>query len=520
MTQAARPIAVRGRCQLARPQTCRPVRRWGRRLAGLALLGFSLLVATSSRAHSGPPVIVDTDMAADDARALVMLLASPYCNVLAVVTSDGVSPTDVAATNICRMLGFLKRDGVAVGVGRTLTKPPPAIRTNATGLDWDQLGEPAIPLQGLLNGASLVRIALRASTNRAFYICLGPLTTLADVLDGAPELANRIEAVLWFGTPPSAAHPGWNATRDLDALRKIAAVGLRVEVLHWPDESAAPVLDEALLEELAPVDSPAAQLIVRLHRSGRGAELVRAKHLRLWDDLVALRFLNPSLGTLSPVANHAGWSELTAVDAGAVRTALPAMLRLLPPRATVILADFPSDPARLLPDVREAAAQIIARHGLEEWKAAVLTSELHRHLGTYSIVGAKMGLAAREYFGVALDELHVESHAGLEPPLSCVNDGLQVATGASLGRGTISVLTNTPAACEAVFTFGNRWLRLRLKPELAQRIAADMSALGKKHGGTTPAYFQSVRTVSLKHWLDFDRRTMFDATEQSQPAQP
>ena len=118
---------------------------------------------------------------------------------------------------------------------------------------------------------------------------------------------------------------------------------------------------------------------------------------------------------------------------------------MLPPRATVIMADFPAAPEQLLPDVRELATQIIARHGLEEWKAAVLTSELHRHLGTYSIVGAKMGLRARERFNVALDELRVESRAGLKPPLSCVNDGLQVATGASLGRGTITVVDERAA---------------------------------------------------------------------------
>jgi len=186
-------------------------------------------------------------------------------------------------------------------------------------------------------------------------------------------------------------------------------------------------------------------------------------------------------------------------------------------RETVIFADFPNTPERLLPDVREAAAQIIARHGLEEWKAAALTSELHRHLGTYSIVGAKMGLAAREHFGVALDELRVASRAGLKPPLSCVNDGLQVATGASLGRGTITVLTNQPAACEAVFSHGERHLRLRLKPEFARRIAADMAALVKKHGGTTPAYFQEVRAASLRHWLELDRKEIFDEYESANP---
>ena len=492
-------------------------------LAGLFALTAGMLTAlapASAGAHNGPGVIVDTDMAADDARALALLLASPYFHVMAVVTSDGASPPDIGATNVCRMLGFLKQDGVAVGIGRSLAGPAPAFRTNATGLDWAQLGEPVVPVGGMFSATNLIRFALKSSPDRVIYICLGPLTNLGDALKDTPELARAISTVLWFGAPPNAAQPGWNAGRDEAAWKQIAAAGLRVEVIRWPDDAAAPVVDEALLDELASVDSPSAELIVRLHSSGRGAELVRAKHLRLWDDLVALRFLNPSLGVMSAVAGQPGWWELTGVDPAAVRRAMVATLRMLPPRATVIMADFPTAPQQLLPDVRELAAQIIARHGLEEWKAAVLTSELHRHLGTYSIVGAKMGLRARERFNVALDELHVESRAGLKPPLSCVNDGLQVATGASLGRGTITVVTNGPPACEAVFSYGEMRLRLRLKPEFAKRIAADMAELEKRHGGTTPAYFQDVRGVSLKHWLNFDRSTMFDETVEGALVKP
>lgn len=491
-----------------------------RRAAAAGLLAAGLLAVAAVRAHTGPSVIVDTDMAADDARALALVLGSPYCNVLAVVTSDGVSPPDLGATNVCRMLRWLQVDNVAVGAGRLLRAEEPAFRVNATGLDWTELGEPKLPPTGLRDAVELVRLMLRASTNRVYYVCLGPMSNLAAALDGAPELADRIEAVLWFGTPPNAAQPGWNARRDPAAVRKVAAAGVRVEAIHWPVEADAPVLDEGLLDELAAVESPAAELITRLHSTGRGHELVRVKHLRLWDDLVALRFLNPGLVRLVPVAGQSGWTEVAAVNPAAVREALPATLRLTPSRETVIMAEFPSESQRLLPDVRDMAAQIIARHGLEEWKAAVLTSELHRHLGTYSIVGAKMGLQARERFNVALDELRVESHAGLRPPLSCVNDGLQVATGASLGRGTITVLTNEPTRCEAVFSLGERRLRLRLKPEFARRIAADMSALEKKHGGTPPSYFQEVRTGSLQHWLNFDRHTMFDETEEAAPAKP
>ena len=459
-----------------------------RLLTGALAVAAGLWAAASpprACAHDGPAVLVDTDMAADDVRALALLLNCPYVKVVAVVTSDGASPPDVGATNVCRMLGFLKVDGVGVGMGRRLGAPTPAFRTNATGLDWAQVGEPVMPAGGILDASALIRLAAENRPGTLVYVCLGPLTNLRDALEQAPELAKKISRVLWYGAPPNAARPTWNAMRDEAALKKIAGAGLTVEAIHWPEEGAAPVLDGALLDEVAKLNSPAAELVVRLHRSGRGAELVRARHLRLWDDLVALRYLDGSLGTESPVAGRPGWWELAAVDAGAVRRAFLEKLRLFAPRGTVIIADFPTNTTQLLPDVREWAAQIISRHGIEEWKAAVLTSELHRHLGTYSILGAKMGLRARELFNVALDELRVESHAGLKPPLSCVNDGLQVATGASLGRGTIAVSTNGPPSCEAIFQYGQGRLRLRLKPEFAKQIAADMAALEKHYGGIT-----------------------------------
>ncbi len=83
---------------------------------------------------------------------------------------------------------------------------------------------------------------------------------------------------------------------------------------------------------------------------------------------------------------------------------------------------------------------LISIHGLEEWKAAILTNEMHRHLGAYSLVGVKMGILARELLKADLDELNVVAYTGSNPPESCLIDGLQIATGASLGRGTIQNL--------------------------------------------------------------------------------
>jgi pyrimidine-specific ribonucleoside hydrolase len=181
-------------------------------------------------------------------------------------------------------------------------------------------------------------------------------------------------------------------------------------------------------------------------------------------------------------------------------------------RMPVVLSAFPTDPALLQPDVRPLVNRIIAAHGLEEWKATLLTNELHRHLGTYSIIGAKMGVRARELLGAEFDELRVESYAGLKPPLSCLNDGLQVSTGASLGRGAIRVMENRPPAPEAVFIHDGKTLRLRLKQGVVDRIRADIAGAIKQHGNLTPAYFDAIRKLSLWHWAELNRSEMFEET--------
>ena len=46
-------------------------------------------------------------------------------------------------------------------------------------------------------------------------------------------------------------------------------------------------------------------------------------------------------------------------------------------------------------DVADIVGNCIKRHGEAEWRAVVLTNDIHGHLGIYSTLGAKMGLRAR-----------------------------------------------------------------------------------------------------------------------------
>jgi pyrimidine-specific ribonucleoside hydrolase len=152
--------------------------------------------------------------------------------------------------------------------------------------------------------------------------------------------------------------------------------------------------------------------------------------------------------------------------------------------------------------------RIIKKHGIEEWKACVLTNELHRHLGIYSLVGAKMGVRARELLKAPLDTLSVHSHAGGNPPLSCLNDGLQVSTGASLGRGTIHI-SETATEPAATFTYKDKRMVIKIKESIVQQIKKDIQKAIKKYGNLTPEYFAYIRRLSIRYWEELDRTKIF-----------
>ena len=147
---------------------------------------------------------------------------------------------------------------------------------------------------------------------------------------------------------------------------------------------------------------------------------------------------------------------------------------------------------------------IIQKHGKEEWRIGVLTNELHGHLGIYAIVGAKMGLRARQYFHIGLDDISILSHAGSVPPLSCMNDGLQVSTGGTLGHGLITVSLAPPFQPKADFTFKAKSVCLRLKDEYWDIIREDIKKGIELWGLNTEDYWKYVRKLALNYWLEWE----------------
>jgi hypothetical protein len=133
-----------------------PFRLWPLPCAFLAawlLIAHALLPVAAQAADSlRIPVIVDTDVALDDVRALALLLADPRIDLRAVVTSDGSSAPAVGARNITRVLRYLDRADVPVAAGDKLGLPAPAWRAMS-----EALGGAELPAPGRNPGADAAR---------------------------------------------------------------------------------------------------------------------------------------------------------------------------------------------------------------------------------------------------------------------------------------------------------------------------------------------------------------------------
>ena len=183
------------------------------------------------------------------------------------------------------------------------------------------------------------------------------------------------------------------------------------------------------------------------------------------------------------------------------------------------------------PAIEAMAERTIARWGKEEWRAVILTNEIHGHIGIYSTIGAKMGIYALELLSRLCnkaEELKVLSFAGSRPPVSCFNDGLQISTGATLGHGAIEIAKScaeskehADARVEAIFRFRaicgteakEMQLRVWLKEELRQQIADDIANAVKQYGHT-PDYWLQVRRLALDYWQQWNRAEIFETEMQ------
>jgi pyrimidine-specific ribonucleoside hydrolase len=452
-------------------------------------------------------VIIDTDCGLDDARAISYLLGRKEVDIKAVIASEGNVTVDGAVTKITSLLGEFNRASIPVGSGSPLDMKAPAWRVFNEKLSWGRLTskshEKAVELVGaILNNAS----------EKTTYVCLGPLTNLAELALKSPELLKKIDRIIWY-CGSIKPFGGFNFSADEKSAGIILSSGVRIDVLSNLDLPGA-VFDQPLFDISGKSDSKVAQVIWQIHNQPDVKDRLSQNHFKLWDDLVAIYLLNPELFDMNPLKDNIHVRYLTNYNVSAIREVITdILLSNYVLEKNIVFNSFPNQRTQFNYDIRGMMDSVQAKYGKDEWKACVMTDEFHGHLGVFSIVGAKMGIKACEIFGVGSDQLKVTSFAGLKPPYSCLTDGIQVSTGATLGMGSINVSPDSITRPMAIFRYQGRSVKICLKDEYLKMVDSDINEGIVKFGLMDDGYWKLIRRNAIRYWVDWDRNKIFDIEE-------
>lgn len=247
-------------------------------------------------------VIIDTDPGIDDAIAILLALASPEFDILALSTVAGNIGLDLTTRNALRLLALAGRTDIAVHAGAAAPLARPALSASAIhgaeGIGGIALPE---PLAAPAAGAAHARIATMLDAHPPGSIdilALGPLTNLALLLREHPMAAKRLGRVISMGgavdEPGNVSPRGeFNLVADPEAAALVLGAGLDFTLipLDATRQLRATRDDAAELRGAAHPFAEAAGALIDAYFTGTNGRESRPLH----DPCVMLLALRPDL---------------------------------------------------------------------------------------------------------------------------------------------------------------------------------------------------------------------------------
>jgi pyrimidine-specific ribonucleoside hydrolase len=456
-------------------------------------------------------IIIDTDCAYDDMRAISLMLSRPELTIKAILVSDGTLLPADGAGKIRSLLNEFNKNYISVAMGETLKGVNPAWRATSREIIWGK--KPGNFVPGALAVDCLAE-KLDSADEKIILVCLGPLTNIAGLIKKAPSKLLKVEKIIWYNDSLKPLQ-GFNYECDKEATDIVFKSKVRIDIISNLNYKGA-VLDSSMYNVYRRSGTKLGSVLDFVCNQPLVLDGLRQNHYMLYDDLLAIYLTNPELFGINTMTDKLNVRYNQSYNLPGVKEAINDMItgKYITTR-NVVFNRFPDQREMFNYDVRPIVDSAIALYGYDEWKANVMTDEFHGHLGVFSIVGAKMGIKARDLFGVGPDMLEVTTFAGSRPPYSCLTDGIQVSTGATLGMGTIHLAADTIARPEAVFKYKNRSIRISLKKEYLAKVDADINEGIVKFGLMDDGYWKLIRYNALKYWLEWDRNKIFDIVETS-----
>jgi pyrimidine-specific ribonucleoside hydrolase len=463
-----------------------------------------LLVQSQLFAHNGKPkyhVIIDTDGAIDDMRAISMFLAANDIRVLAITCSQGSLAPNSVYLKVNSLLSVYYHEGIPVGIGDKIIYPLPEWNGFSEKIIW---GNEQDKQQDKENAIELINRISEDYNAKITLIALGSLKTYADWLKNNPENVKKIERIVWYCD--AELEKSFNYYIDNASFNFIKKANIPISMVINNRNDL--ICNHQYLSYINNTNSVYAQQIYKVHSQMLVQEEIKQKNVQLWDDLLPLYLTTPILFKSEKKDSISYITLEKSIPADFVYETISNILISGTITNNRVFTAFPINPALYKKEYANILSATIEKYGLVEWKAIAMTNEIHGHTGIYSIIGAKMGVRATEYFNVGVNNLMVTSFVGYKPPFSCLNDGIQISTGATIGQGLITVSDSIAPVPTVIFEFNKQKIKITLKDEIAHKMENDIKQAVKTYG-MTDKYWLYIEDLAIKYWAGFDRHDIF-----------
>lgn len=304
------------------------------RLAWVAMASLSLLLVAcgsvpgtgpSSRATALPvassavstvpprPVVIDTDMAADDWMALLYLLRRPDVAVKAItVTGDGEAHCESGTRHALGLVALANRGVIPVACGRTT----PLQGDHAFPAQWradvDTLLGLTLPTTTTTaaqqTAVDLLTSVIQASPQQVVLLTIGPLTNVAEAVQRTPALVKNLAMIYIMGgaveVPGNIAESGagidnhvaeWNMYVDPHAAQVVLASGAPITLVPLDATNHVPLTSSFYqrlkVDHVSPVAGFVFDVLTKRYA------LIQSGGYYFWDPLAAAILTDESLAT-------------------------------------------------------------------------------------------------------------------------------------------------------------------------------------------------------------------------------
>jgi formylmethanofuran dehydrogenase subunit E len=120
----------------------------------------------------------------------------------------------------------------------------------------------------------------------------------------------------------------------------------------------------------------------------------------------------------------------------------------------------------------------VASHDLARGEIMKGAVEFHGHLGPFLVLGVRAGLLANSFLGKDCFKMKAIVTTDPHPPNSCFVDGIQFATGCTMGKRNIVLKKGKETS--VLFTKEDLKLRLKVKDKLLEHINKIKSENGSR----------------------------------------